>query len=341
MANKPLTYKDAGVDISKADAFVDKIKDHAASTQGPEVLSGVGGFAGLFAPNLSGMTEPVLVGATDGIGTKLSLALKQNHIHNLGQDLVAMCVNDLICCGAKPLFFLDYFATSGLDTEQLEALIASLSKSLKSIDCALLGGETAEMPGLYQKGDFDMAGFAVGAVDKQNIIKGEESVQAGDVLIGLPSSGPHSNGFSLIRKIIEVADVSLDDALTEQLLAPTTLYVNPILNLLQSHKVSALAHITGGGLIENLPRVFNKNLQAKLNKTAIPVPEVFKLLQDKGSVPEDEMWRVFNMGVGFVVITQASQQNDILKHLSDQGLKPFVFGEMVAKDSASAPGVAL
>lgn len=348
MSKAKLTYKDAGVDIAKADGFVQNIKDYAKATHNPQVLAGIGGFAGLFAPDLSGMKRPVLVGATDGIGTKLSLALTANHITTLGQDLVAMCVNDLICCGAKPLFFLDYFATSQLDTEQLAALVKSLSETLQDIDCALLGGETAEMPGLYQKNDFDMAGFAVGLVDQERILDGPRHVQNGDVILGLASSGLHSNGFSLVRKIIEVANLDLKqtydfapNGLFQTLLEPTKIYVNPILKLLQTFDVSALAHITGGGLTENLPRVFADDLQAVIDSTTWPTPPLFEFLQNQGNVANDEMFKVFNMGIGFCLIVKPDIAEDVKTFLVKEGETVFEIGKIQNKTEKNTPGTVI
>lgn len=315
------TYKDAGVDIDTADDLVTRIKSFSKKTKRVEVISGIGGFAGLFSLTNSQVKNPVLVASTDGVGTKLKIAIDLAKYNTIGQDLVAMCVNDLICCGAEPLFFLDYFATGRLNSDDAAAIINSIAESLKDINCALLGGETAEMPGLYRDGDFDLAGFAVGLVDKNKIIDGS-TVGLGDQVIGLASSGVHSNGYSLVRKIIEVAGLDLrqkhlfaPEGLGSSLLAPTIIYVNPVLKLLKSYDVHAMAHITGGGLVENLPRVLPKTCKAIIKKSAILTPEIFRYLQKHGGVPEDEMWRVFNMGIGYVLVVKQDDLDGALAQL--------------------------
>ncbi|MBU0506914.1 MAG: phosphoribosylformylglycinamidine cyclo-ligase [bacterium] len=302
------TYKNAGVDIEAGNALVHQIKDVAKQTHRPEVLSPIGGFAGLFSLTKSLVKNPVLVAATDGVGTKLKLALDENNLTGIGQDLVAMCVNDLICCGAEPLFFLDYFATGKLDLKQAHTVITSMATALKTINCTLLGGETAEMPGLYQNNDFDIAGFSVGIVDETKIISGQ-TVQENDIIIGVNSSGPHSNGYSLIRKIIDDHNLDLETILphskiklSHALLAPTELYVNPILALTKKITIKAMAHITGGGFIENIPRVLPNDFQALIDHQTVPVAEVFSFLQEQGKIAQKEMWRVFNMGIGFVLV---------------------------------------
>lgn len=342
----PTTYKSSGVDIDAADNLVDDISRSAKATLRPEVISGIGGFAGLFAMP-EGYKKPVLVASTDGVGTKLKLAIDLGFYDGLGQDLVAMCVNDLICCGAEPLFFLDYFATGKLNVDQCSKVIASISKSLADIRCTLLGGETAEMPGLYMRGDFDIAGFSVGVVEKDKIISGK-SVQPGDVIIGISSSGPHSNGYSLIRKIIENANLDLasshdfaPDGLGRALLKPTKIYVNPVLKLLQHTDIKAMAHITGGGLVENLPRVFPESLCAVLQKDKIQVPQVFRFLQHEGNVPEDEMWRVFNMGVGFCVIVGPNDVDACVATLKNQGCSSSVIGSLKTRQGTDKPQVTL
>lgn len=342
----PTTYKSSGVDIDAADNLVDDISRSAKATMRPEVISGIGGFAGLFAVP-QGYKKPVLVASTDGVGTKLKLAIDLNLYDGLGQDLVAMCVNDLICCGAEPLFFLDYFATGKLNVDQCGKVIASISKSLADIRCTLLGGETAEMPGLYMKGDFDIAGFSVGVVEKDKIISGQ-TVKSDDVIIGIPSSGPHSNGYSLIRKIIENAGLNLStkhdfapDGLGRALLIPTKVYVNPVLKLLRYTNIKAMAHITGGGLVENLPRVFPESLCAILQKDKIQVPQVFRFLQQQGNVPEDEMWRVFNMGIGFCVIVNPGDVDACVEILKNQGCPASVIGSLKTRQGTDKPQVTL
>lgn len=315
------TYKDAGVDIDTADDLVTRIKSFSKKTKRVEVISGIGGFAGLFSLANSQVKNPVLVASTDGVGTKLKIAIDLAKYDTIGQDLVAMCVNDLICCGAEPLFFLDYFATGRLNPDDAATIINSIAEALKDINCALLGGETAEMPGLYRDGDFDLAGFSVGLVDKDKIIDGS-TVGLGNQIIGLASSGVHSNGYSLVRKIVEVAGLDLrqkhlfaPEGLGLALLAPTLIYVNPVLKLLKSYDVRSMAHITGGGLVENLPRVLPKTCKAIIKKSAVPTPEVFRYLQKHGGVPEDEMWRVFNMGIGYVIVVKPDDLDGALAQL--------------------------
>lgn len=319
------TYKSAGVDIGAADRLVDAIAPLAEKTRRPEVISSLGGYAGLFALDLKKFTDPVLVGTTDGVGTKLKLAFEMKKFDTVGQDLVAMCVNDLICCGAEPLFFLDYFATGKLEPATAKEVIAGISRSLASINCALLGGETAEMPSFYARGEFDLAGFAVGAVNRGEIVDGRD-MAAGDRVIGVAGSGPHSNGFSLIRKILKDKRVSLnkrfpgfDKPIGEILLAPTLLYVTPVLNLLKKFKLHGIAHITGGGIPENVPRVIADGLCAVIEKSKIPVPPVFPLLQQLGNIPEKDMWRTFNMGIGLVLVVRENDERPILENLADKG----------------------
>ncbi len=336
MKHRPSTYKLSGVNIDAGDALVDQIAPFAKKTHRSEVMAGIGGFAGLFAINNRNkkFINPVLVASTDGVGTKLKLAIDCEKIDTLGQDLVAMCVNDLICSGAEPLFFLDYFATGKLNVKQAGAVIKSIASSLNRINCTLLGGETAEMPGLYNTGDFDLAGFTVGAVEKSKLIDGHK-VKTGDVLIGLASSGIHSNGYSLVRSIVKSAKLNLNKIysplkrpLGEVLLTPTIIYVNPILSLIKKFNIHALAHITGGGLFENLPRVLPKNVKPVINKKCIPTPPVFKFLKEKGCVPETEMWRVFNMGIGFVVVASSKDADKVVEHLKKQCCRANIIGHI-------------
>ncbi|MCP5464686.1 MAG: phosphoribosylformylglycinamidine cyclo-ligase [Deltaproteobacteria bacterium] len=340
-----LNYKEAGVDIDAGNAFVNSIKESCRSTHRNEVLNGLGGFSGLFALNMTRMKEPVLVAATDGVGTKLKLALETDLVDGLGQDLVAMCVNDLICCGAEPLFFLDYLATAKLDIERSSRIIKNMCAALKDINCALLGGETAEMPGLYQPGDFDLAGFAVGWVDRSKIIEGLD-VKLGYKIIGLKSSGVHSNGFSLVRKIL--AEKNIDPkskspfssrSLAEDLLEPTIIYVKEVLALIKNFKIGSLAHITGGGLPENLPRVLPKQSQALLYKNKISRLPIFEFLQDAGGIADEEMWRVFNQGIGFTLVVSPNDEAAILDHIKGSGLEGACIGEIKRKDKDTDPGV--
>jgi phosphoribosylformylglycinamidine cyclo-ligase len=333
----PSTYKDAGVDIDTGNAFVDRIKPLIKKTHRPEVLSSLGGYAGLFSMNKLKYTDPVLVSTTDGVGTKLKLALQLKKYKGLGQDLVAMCVNDLLCVGAEPLFFLDYFATGKLDLPVAVEVLEGISENLKDIRCALLGGETAEMPGLYQKEDFDLAGFAVGVVNRQEILEGS-SISIGNKIVGVASSGLHSNGFSLVRKIIQ--DKSLDlhkiysplkRPLGDELLEPTRIYVNQILGLKRQFKLFGIAHITGGGLIENPPRIFPKQCRAVVRLKSWERPAIFQLLQQWGSVDENEMLRVFNCGIGLFLVVEDSQADDVVARLNSLGEKAWVIGEIVER----------
>lgn len=333
--SSPLTYKDSGVDIDAGDALVDAIQKHTQSTLRPEVISGIGGFAGLFELDLKKYSHPVLVSCTDGVGTKLKLAFEMNQFDTIGIDLVAMCVNDLICCGAEPLFFLDYYATGKLENSVAKKVIAGMCDALAKINCTLLGGETAEMPGFYQEKEFDLAGFAVGVVEKKKIIDGSK-VNEGDVVIGLTSSGPHSNGYSLVRKIIEGQKLSLHSPLEkmskklgEILLEPTKIYVNPIRKILDKFNIRALAHITGGGLVENIPRVIPNGLATQIEKKKIDVPPIFSFLQKKGNVRDDEMWRVFNMGIGFVVVVPQDEGSEVIKKLEQLNVSATIIGSVI------------
>ena len=300
-----LSYRDAGVDIEAGNRLVDRIKPYAKRTHRPGVLGGLGGFGALFELPLDRYRQPVLVSGTDGVGTKLKLALELRRHDTIGIDLVAMCVNDVLVVGAEPLFFLDYYATGQLDVEVAAAVIQGIADGCEQAGAALVGGETAEMPGMYGEGDYDLAGFCVGVVEKSRIIDGSR-VAPGDVLLGLASSGPHSNGYSLIRKILAVGGAKLDQpfedrTLGETLLAPTRIYVKPVLQLLTQVEVHAIAHITGGGLTENLPRVLPPRTKAIIDTASWPRPAIFQWLQQQGGVAETEMWRTFNCGVGMVI----------------------------------------
>lgn len=329
-----LSYKDAGVDIDAGDALVERIKGVAKRTRRPEVLGGLGGF-GALCELPKGYKEPVLVSGTDGVGTKLRLAM-QVGIHNtIGIDLVAMCVNDIVVTGAEPFFFLDYYATGKLNVDTAEQVITGIGAGCELAGCALVGGETAEMPGMYEGDDYDLAGFAVGVVEKSQIIDGSK-VAIGDVMIGLPSSGPHSNGYSLVRKIIEVSKADLKQTfegktLGEALMAPTRIYVKALLALIKTLSVNSLCHITGGGLLENLPRVLPDNCKAVLDLTSYQRPAVFDWLQKNGGVDAKEMYRVFNCGVGMVVCVKAQDQEAALQTLRAQGETPFVIGRIESR----------
>lgn len=335
-----LSYKDAGVDIDAGDALVQRIKSVARATTRPEVVGGLGGF-GALCRIPQGYTSPLLVSGTDGVGTKLKLALQLARHDTIGIDLVAMCVNDLLVCGAEPLFFLDYYATGKLDVDTATDVVTGIGEGCKQAGCALIGGETAEMPGMYQDEDYDLAGFCVGVVEESEVITGDR-VAEGDVLIGLASSGAHSNGYSLIRKVIEVSGVDIsssDESLDGQpiadaLMAPTKIYVNAIKALQKAFgndKLHAMSHITGGGLTENLPRVLPENLAAKIDTQSWQMPELFTWLQQHGNIKQSEMYRTFNCGVGFVIVMPAELAHQAIEILVTAGENAWVLGEMVAR----------
>lgn len=326
-----LTYKDSGVDIVAGDTFVNVIKPLIQRTRRPEMMGDLGGFGGLFALP-KGYTEPVLVAATDGVGTKLRLAIESGKHDTIGIDLVAMCVNDLVVQGAEPLFFLDYFASGKLSVETGHAIMKGITEGCVQAGAALIGGETAEMPGMYHGDDYDLAGFSVGIVEKSKVLDGTQA-QAGDILIGLASSGPHSNGYSLIRKILEVTGASLTDpfegkTLLDYLLAPTRIYVKPLLALFQKGCLKAAAHITGGGLTENLPRVFCDRLQASITLSRWKRPAIFEWLQKGGNIDALEMLKTFNCGIGMVVIVSPADLESALNLLKAEGEVPYVIGTL-------------
>ena len=331
-----LSYRDAGVDIDAGNRLVDRIKPHAKRTLRSGVLGGLGGFGALFELPLDRYRQPVLVSGTDGVGTKLKLALELNRHDTIGVDLIAMCVNDVLVVGAEPLFFLDYYATGQLEVEVAAAVIKGIADGCVLAGAALVGGETAEMPGLYHDGDYDLAGFCVGVVEKARIIDGSK-VRPGDALLGLASSGPHSNGYSLIRKIIAVSGVKLDQpfaaqTLGETLLTPTRIYVKAILKLLEQVEVRAIAHITGGGLTENLPRVLPAKTQAIVNLSSWERPAIFQWLQQQGGVVEAEMRRTFNCGVGLVVCVAEEVAEPALALLREAGETAWRLGHIAAGD---------
>lgn len=333
-SNKGLTYRDAGVDIDAGNALVDRIKETAKKTTRPEVMGGLGGF-GAMVSMPTGYREPVLVSGTDGVGTKLRLAIEQNQHDTIGIDLVAMCVNDLVVGGAEPLFFLDYYATGQLDVDAASDVVIGIGNGCEQAGCALVGGETAEMPGMYSAGDYDLAGFCVGVAERSAIIDGSRA-EAGDVLLALGSSGPHSNGYSLIRKIIEVSNADLtqpmgDTTLIQALMAPTRIYVKSLLSLIGDVDVHALSHITGGGLPENLPRVLPDDVSAVIDTESWTLPPVFQWLQQAGQVEDREMYRTFNCGVGMVVCVPANQAKKALDHLAGQGENAWVMGHLAPR----------
>jgi len=331
-----LNYKSAGVDIEAGNDLVERIKPIAAKTRRPGVMAGLGGFGSLFELPLDRYKNPILVSGTDGVGTKLKLALELGIHDTVGIDLVAMCVNDIIVLGAEPLFFLDYYATGKLDVETAASVIKGIGTGCELAGAALVGGETAEMPGMYSDGDYDLAGFCVGIVEKNNILDGSQ-VKAGDKLIGIASSGPHSNGYSLIRKIIEHSNANLDEPLNgkplgKALLEPTKIYVKSLLELLKTVPVHALAHITGGGLTENLPRVLPDGLNASINLSSWEFPATFKWLQQQGNVSQADMLTTFNCGIGMIVCVDAEDESDTLDSLTKQGETAFTVGEIILSE---------
>ena len=333
-SSKGLSYRDAGVDIDAGDDLVDRIKPMAKKTMREGVLAGIGGFGALFEVPKR-YKEPVLVSGTDGVGTKLRLAFEWNRHDTIGQDLVAMSVNDILVQGAEPLFFLDYFACGKLTVDTAATVVGGIAKGCELSGCALIGGETAEMPGMYPPGEYDLAGFAVGAVEKSKIITGA-TIAPGDVVLAIASSGAHSNGYSLVRKIIDRAGAKPTDdlggrPLGDVVMAPTQIYVKPLLKLINEINVKGMAHITGGGLVDNVPRVLPENTQAVLHRDSWKMPELFRWLQMKGGVADAEMVRVFNCGIGMVVIVSADQANAAIISLKAEDLNAWAAGEVVER----------
>ena len=332
-------YQEAGVDINAGYRAVELMKKSVARTMIPGVVSGLGGFGGLFAPDLSGIKKPVLVSGTDGVGTKLKLAFLMDRHDSIGIDCVAMCVNDVICAGARPLFFLDYIAVGKNVPEKVADIVAGVAEGCVQAGCALIGGETAEMPGFYHPDEYDLAGFAVGLVDADKILD-KEQVQAGDVLIALPSSGLHSNGFSLVRKVLDVEKADLyqplealsGKGLGETLLTPTRIYVKPVLDALAAARVNSIAHITGGGFYENLPRCLPEGMTAVIEKNSLPRPAIFELIARQGDIPEKEMYSTFNMGVGMCLCVDKMDADKALAALRGAGEAAFVMGEVKTGD---------
>jgi phosphoribosylformylglycinamidine cyclo-ligase len=340
-----LSYRDAGVDIDAGNTLVERIKPIVKQTFRPGVLTGLGGFGALFELPLDRYKEPVLVSGTDGVGTKLKLALELEKHDTIGIDLVAMCVNDIVVAGAEPLFFLDYYATGHLDVDVATDVVRGIAKGCELSGAALTGGETAEMPGMYDQGDYDLAGFCVGIVEKSRLIQ-PDRVEAGDVLIGLGASGPHSNGYSLIRKILEVSNADLsqpmgDGTLGEALLKPTHIYVKSLLALMQKVEIHALAHITGGGLPENLPRVLPEGCKAVIDSDSWQLPEVFAWLQSQGGVANSEMLRTFNCGVGMVVCVSEKDAESTLQTLSEMGETAWRLGQIESVAAGEQSGVVI
>lgn len=336
------SYKAAGVDVTAGYKAVELMKSHVARTKIPGVVSGIGGFGGLFQPDFNGINTPVFVSGTDGVGTKLRIAFLMDKHDTIGIDCVAMCVNDVVCCGAKPLFFLDYLAVGKNYPEKIAQIVSGVADGCVQSNCALVGGETAEMPGFYPIDEYDLAGFSVGMVDRNKMIDGSQ-IEEGDALIGLPSSGLHSNGFSLVRKAFNISDKNvnmylneLGHTLGEELLTPTKIYVKPVLALMEKINIKAISHITGGGFFENIPRMLKPNTTAKIELASLPKLQIFSLLQRQGNVPEREMYNTFNMGIGMCMVVPKDQANQAVDELKAMGEHAYVIGSVVAGEEGVA-----
>lgn len=339
MKSESESYKAAGVDITAGYASVELMKKHVARTMTAGCVEGIGGFGGLFALDAAGMEEPVLVSGTDGVGTKLKIAMLLDKHDTIGIDCVAMCVNDVICCGAKPLFFLDYIACGKNVPEKIASIVAGVAEGCVQAESALIGGETAEHPGMMPEDDYDLAGFSVGIVDKKRIIN-RETVRPGDVMLALPSTGVHSNGFSLVRKVFAIGNggenrnyPELDKSLWETLLTPTKIYVKPVLALLKEIQPKAISHITGGGFYENVPRMMTEGLTARIELGSFPRLPIFDLIQKKGNIPERDMYNTFNMGIGMILAVPAGEADKALELLQAAGEKAYRIGEVVSGDA--------
>lgn len=333
------SYKAAGVDVTAGYRSVELIKSHVGRTTTPQVLDSIGGFGGMYAPDMKGMERPVFVSGTDGVGTKVKLAFMLDKHDTVGIDCVAMCVNDIICTGAKPMFFLDYIACGKNIPEKIEQIVKGVAEGCVQSGAALIGGETAEHPGLMAEDEYDLAGFSVGIIDEKKILD-KANVKAGNAIIALPSSGVHSNGFSLVRKVFDIENTDslyryeerLGKPLGEVLLTPTKIYVKPVLALLEKVQVNAIAHITGGGFYENMPRAFEENLSARVHKGTWNIPEVFKLIEEVGNIPEHDMYNTFNMGVGMIAIVEQKDAETAVNLLRENGIEASVIGEMIEGD---------
>ena len=342
-----LTYKDAGVDIDRGDALVDRIAPFAQATRRPGADASLGGFGGLFDLKAAGFNDPVLVASTDGVGTKLRIAIETRRFETLGQDLVAMCVNDIVVQGAEPLFFLDYYASGKLEVDDAAIVIEGIAKACRESGCALIGGETAEMPGLYAKGDFDLAGFSVGAVERENILPKTERMRAGDIVIGVASSGVHSNGYSLVRRVVAETGASYDApapfareiSLGEALLAPTVLYVKSALAAIKAGGVHGLAHITGGGITDNLPRALPDGMDAEIDLTTWTPKPVFAWLSKSAGIEEREMLRTFNCGIGLIAIVAPDKANEVIAAFAAHGQEANVIGTLIKGEADGEPKV--
>ena len=329
-------YKSAGVDIDAGDDLINKIKKNVSNSHNKNVLGNIGGFAGMYKLDQE-FNNPVLVACTDGVGTKVALAQQYKNLSGIGQDLVAMCVNDLVVCGAKPLFFLDYYASSKLLVDEASQVIKSISDACVNSGCALLGGETAEMPGHYVGNNFDLAGFSVGCVDEDKIIQAKKTI-AGNILIGIESSGPHSNGFSLIRKILKNSKTPDEEkkSIADKLLTPTILYPKLILEIINEYQINSMAHITGGGLTENLPRSIPDNLCVEIKTDSWELPEIFKWIKNEGDVSMNDMYRIFNCGIGMVLFVEKEEAVNISNKISDMNFKNFIIGEVKEKNKSNS-----
>jgi len=336
-----LTYKDAGVDTKEGERAVKLLKEYAQKTFDSNVLSGIGGFGSLYQPDLGGLSEPVLVAGADGVGTKLMIAFMMDKHDTIGQDCVAMCVNDVLCQGAKPLFFLDYIATGRVRAEKIAEIVKGLAEGCLQAGCALVGGETAEMPGFYKENEYDLAGFCVGIVDKSRIIDGK-GIEAGDVILGLGSSGLHSNGYSLARKVLfETANLKPEDkpaelrglAVGEALMWPTRIYTQQVKTILATTRPKALIHITGGGFYENIPRVMPPGLGIRIDKSVWARPQIFNLIQKRGGITEREMFSTFNMGIGLMAVLEKDAAEPVIEALAETGEPSVVIGEVVGNES--------
>lgn len=329
------SYKQAGVDITAGYKAIELMKKDVKSTFNKNVLSDIGGFGGLFKPEIKDMKEPILVSGTDGVGTKLKLAFLMQKHDTVGQDLVAMCVNDIICTGAMPLFFLDYIASDKIIPEKIAMIVSGIANACKLAGCSLIGGETAEMAGFYQKEEYDLAGFSVGIVDKEKIVN-PNNVKIGDKVIGISSSGVHSNGFSLVRKVFNINEETIKEeieelgtSLGEALLTPTKIYVKPILELIKKIEIKGISNITGGGFYENIPRCLNEEVSVEIKKNSYPIPPIFHLLQTRGNIPQKEMYNTFNMGIGMVVIVSQEEAKKAIQVLKEYGEEAYIIGEVI------------
>ncbi len=337
--SKSKSYKESGVDITAGYRSVELIKNHILKTKQKGMISEIGGFGGLFEPDFKNIKNPVLVSGTDGVGTKLKLAFLMDKHDTIGIDCVAMCVNDIICCGAKPMFFLDYIACGKNIPEKIEKIVSGISEGCIQSGCSLIGGETAEMPGFYSENEYDLAGFSVGIVEKEKILK-KENVKEGDVIISLASSGIHSNGFSLIRKVFDIENIDMnckykqlnDEPIGKTLLTPTKIYVNSVLELIKYINVKSISHITGGGFYENIPRIIPDGLSANIKKSSIKTPNIFNIIKEKGSISERDMFNTFNMGVGMCIIVSEKDINKSLNILKSNGEDAYAIGEIIRLD---------